>query len=86
MMVVTNLIFALLIMSSQVSDRFSRLVFWGVNVGVAGFAVGLITESSTLKRIFTPILGVSLLYAIYVFLTAPAALQTTEQVPEPVRS
>lgn len=86
-MVVTNLIFAMLIMSSEVSEQVSRLVFWGVNVGVAGFAVGLITESATVKRIFTPILGIALLWAIYVFLTAPAARQTVgteDPVPEPM--
>lgn len=69
-MVVTNLIFAMMIMAVAVPDSVNRLVFWGVNIGVAGFAVGLITESATLKRIFTPILGLTLLYAIYKYSTA----------------
>jgi predicted membrane protein len=68
--VVTNLIFAMMAMASDVSERANRIVFWGVNVGAAGFIVGLVTESATLKRIFTPILGLALLYGIFTYLTA----------------
>lgn len=70
-MVMTNLIFAMMLTASMVSDSVSRLLFWGINIGVAGFAVGLITESATVKRVFTPILGLALLYGIYVFFRAP---------------
>ena len=45
-------------------------MFWGVNVGVSGFAVGLVLESAAMKRVFTPILGFALLYAIYSYLRA----------------
>ena len=69
-MVMTNLIFAMLAIATAVSDGANRLIFWGVNTGVLGFAVGLFTENATLKRIFTPILGVALLYGIYTYLTA----------------
>lgn len=69
-MVLTNLIFAMMIMGVDVGDTTNRIVFWGVNVGVAGFAVGLILESAALKRAFTPILGVALLYGIYRYSTA----------------
>jgi len=72
-MVMTNLIFAMLILTTQVTEASNRAIFWAVNVGVVGFAIGLITESAVLKRIFTPILGVGLLYAIYSYLTAPDA-------------
>jgi hypothetical protein len=41
-------------------------VFWGVNVGVAGFLSGLVADSSLVIRIFTPILGASILLAIVV--------------------
>jgi len=54
-------------------ERRNRLIFWMVNVGVAGFAVGLIAENALLKRIFTPVMGLGLLLAIYTYLTAPAA-------------
>lgn len=80
-MVVTNLIFAMMIGAMVVSDVANRLVFWGVNVGTPGFAVGLILESPAIKRIFTPILGIALLYGIWVYLTAPAREPTSEGVP-----
>ena len=72
-MVLTNLIFAMMAAASVVSDAANRLIYWGANVGVLGFAVGLATENATLKRIFTPILGVALLYGIYIYLTAKEA-------------
>lgn len=72
-MVITNLIFAMMAMSSVVSASANRVIYWGANIGVLGFAVGLATESATLKRIFTPILGLALLYGIYTYLTARAA-------------
>jgi predicted membrane protein len=69
-MVMTNLIFAMMATASAVSDSANRLIFWGANTGVLGFAVGIFTENTALKRIFTPILGLALLYGIYTYLTA----------------
>jgi predicted membrane protein len=69
-MVMTNLIFAMMAVASVVSESANRIIYWGANIGVLGFAVGLSTENSTLKRIFTPILGLALLYGIYTYLTA----------------
>lgn len=69
-MVMTNLIFAMMAIGSAVSESANRLIYWGANIGVLGFAVGIFTENSTLKRIFTPILGLALLYGIYTYLTA----------------
>lgn len=69
-LVSTNLIFAMLVLGSEVAESVNKAVFWGVNVGMVGFAAGLISEEAILKRVFTPILGVALLYGIYVYLTA----------------
>lgn len=69
-MVMTNLIFAMMATASVVSPMANRVIFWGANIGVLGFAVGIFTESSTLKRIFTPILGFALLFGIYTYFTA----------------
>jgi hypothetical protein len=52
-----------------------RAVLWGLNVGVAGFIVGLVSESSPVKRVFTPILGVALIVAIY------TRMMSREEVP-----
>lgn len=72
-MVMTNLIFAMMATASLVSDAANRLIYWGANIGVLGFAVGIFTENATLKRIFTPILGLALLFGIYTYLTAEDA-------------
>ena len=77
-MVITNLVFAMMATAWTVSDAANRLIYWSVNVGVLGFAVGLIAEQDVLKRIFTPILGLGLLYAIYKYLTAPEATAPVE--------
>ncbi|HEY4607287.1 MAG TPA: hypothetical protein VIH55_06520, partial [Acidimicrobiia bacterium] len=72
-MVMTNLIFAMMASASLVSTAANRLIYWGMNIGVAGFAVGLFTETAEVKRVFTPILGLSLLYGIYTYLSAKSA-------------
>lgn len=69
-LVVTNVIFAMLTAMSSISETANRVVFYGVNIGAAGFVVALIAESSPLKRVFTPILGLALLYGIYLHLSA----------------
>ena len=66
-------VFAMMLLSSKVSDTANRVIFWSVNIGVIGFAVGLILESAEVKRVFAPILGLGLLYAIWTYLTAPDA-------------
>ena len=78
-MVMTNLIFAMMATASLVSEGANRLIYWGANTGVLGFAVGLFTENATLKRIFTPILGLALLYGIYTYLTAKEATPVVTQ-------
>ncbi|MCK4899501.1 MAG: hypothetical protein KAS38_12025, partial [Anaerolineales bacterium] len=44
-----------------------HLVFWAMNIGMVGFVLGLMLESATLKRVFSPIMGVGILVAIVVF-------------------
>jgi hypothetical protein len=78
--VVTNLVFAMLALSSNVSERANRVLFWGVAVGIAGFAPALITDNATLKRIFTPILGLALLHGIYSYLRAEST-ETVSSAP-----
>ena len=78
-MVMTNLIFAMMATASVVAETANRVIYWGINTGVLGFAVGLFTENATLKRIFTPILGLSLLFGIYTYLTAKEARPVVRQ-------
>lgn len=70
LLVVTNVILGMLAAASMVSDTDNWVVYAGLNIGAVGFIVGLITENATLKRIFTPILGLALLYAIVRYLFA----------------
>ncbi len=68
--VMTNIMFgvlALRVTSSRVT--LANKVLWvGVNVGLAGFALGLLTTTSLLKQIFAPVMGLSLLFALVVYL------------------
>lgn len=53
----------------------NRVLSWGVPIGLIGFAIGLITTTAVLKRIFAPIMGVSLLFALAVYLRELRASQ-----------
>ncbi|MEJ2238427.1 MAG: hypothetical protein P8X82_09035 [Gemmatimonadales bacterium] len=79
LIVMTNLIFGMMAIATKASETAGKIVYWGLNVGVVGFAVGLITENTATKRIFTPILGLTLLYGIWTYFTAEPAAQSTSQ-------
>lgn len=61
--VMTNALFAVL---SGFLNRGNtdRLLVWAINLSLALFLVGLVTDSAILKQIATPILGLSLIWAI----------------------
>jgi hypothetical protein len=71
LLVMTSLIFAMLSRGSDVTDRTAMVVYLGLLVGTVGFVFGLVLEAAVLKRIFTPILGLALLYGIFTYLRAP---------------
>jgi hypothetical protein len=70
LLVATMLILAMMIAGSAVSETGAAVIYYGVLVGSVGFIVGLLAESAVLKRIFTPILGIALLYAIFILVSA----------------
>ncbi len=81
LMVITNLVFAMAILSTTMSETTGKIIYWGLNIGVVGFAVGLITESAEIKRTFTPILGLALLYGIWAYISSePAATSEAEMI------
>ena len=41
-----------------------HLVFWGINLGLVVFVIGLIMDTSDLKRIGAPVMGITLLVAL----------------------
>ena len=71
LLVMTSLIFAMLAKGWEVSDRASLIIYTGLVVGSVGFVIGLVLEEAMLKRVFTPILGLALLYGIVTYLRAP---------------
>lgn len=46
-----------------------HVLFWGMNIGLVGFLVALLTDVRSLERIFTPIMGLSILLGIGVYFT-----------------
>lgn len=77
-LVMTNIILGMMAASVAVSDRVNRWIVAGVNIGAVGFIVGLLAQSDVLKRIFTPILGVALLWAIWTYGRAAPATDRAE--------
>ncbi|MCB0968836.1 MAG: hypothetical protein KDB37_18540, partial [Ilumatobacter sp.] len=67
--VMTNIMFGVLAryFATSRTDLANRIVQIGVNVGIIGFSVGLFTTTTILKRIFAPIMGVSLLIALTLY-------------------
>ena len=62
--VLTNAIFALLLVATAGRSRWARLddvVFVGMNAALLGFVVSLLAESTGLMRVATPVLGVCIL-------------------------
>lgn len=69
--VLTNVILAMVaLLSSRGADRWSwadQVVFWGVNLGLAVFVVGLVAESAEIKRIGAPVMGIAILLGLGVY-------------------
>lgn len=62
--VLTNAIFAMLLVATAGRSRWPRLdnvVFAGMNLALLGFVVGLLAESTWMIRVATPVLGVCIL-------------------------
>jgi hypothetical protein len=49
-----------------------QLVFWGVNLGLVAFVIGLIVDAPVIKRISTPVMGLAILLGL---LTAATRLR-----------
>lgn len=80
--VMTNVLFGVLAtrLATSQTRLANRVLWWGVNIGIVGFAIGLITVTAVIKQIFAPIMGVSLLAGLALYLAAlhrPAAATAT---------
>ena len=82
--VITNIMLGLL--SLLVLDEAARrswaghLIFWGVNLGLLVFVVGLIVDTPEIKRIGVPVMRATLLVALAILArrAASASLESTE--------
>jgi len=87
--VITNL--ALSLLSLVVLSRAERgswighLMFWGVNLGLLVFVIGLIVDTAELKRIGAPVMGIVLLISLGI-LAARALRASDEQLDEAAAS
>jgi hypothetical protein len=79
--ILTNAILGLLLITSaarrDVWAWADRLVFWGMNLGLVTFMVGLISETVAIKRIGTPVMGASILLGL---LTVAMRLRADRQM------
>ena len=67
--VITNVVvglLSLLFLRDRAPAWVAHLIFWGINIGLAVFVVGLIVDASEIKRIGAPLMGVTLLIALAV--------------------
>ena len=69
--VMTNGLFGLV--NEATSERRSfwswadHVLFWGMNVGIVGFVIGLAQKSAIIKQVFSPIMGTAILIAIVTY-------------------
>jgi predicted membrane protein len=75
--VMTNALFAVTARLTDWRLASNRVLVWAVNIGLTGFLVGLMIDSSILKQIFAPILGIALLAAIFTALPALSRSRAT---------
>lgn len=83
--VMTNLLFGVIAYGLLERSEFrtvDRILLWGVNLGIVGFVIGLLTVSPIMKRLSTPIMGLALLIGIGMYVTeiARSDSEATEAV------
>jgi hypothetical protein len=68
--VVTNVMIGLLAMlvlrASVRTSWIGQVMFWGVNLGLVVFVIGLILDTAEIKRIGAPVMGIALLFSLAV--------------------
>ena len=69
--VMSNALFGLIQIVTQERRSFwpwaDDILFWGMNFGMVGFVISLLLDASLLERIFTPIMGLSILLALLTY-------------------
>lgn len=73
----------------KAASMVDRILVWGVTIGTAGFAAGLILLEPLPKRIFTPIMGAALLIGVVAYLMEmrkPVAVSSSPTPAAPLPS
>ena len=69
--VLTNVIFGMLLLATaarrEVMSWADQLIFWGLNLGLLAFTVGLLAENVMLKRLGTPVMGTAILLGLLTY-------------------
>jgi len=69
--VMSNSLFGLIQQASRGAERFwpwaEQVLFWGMNGGMIGFVLTLATDQRQLEKLFTPIMGGSILVGIVTY-------------------
>ena len=80
--ILTNGILGLLLVAAAARRTIwawaDQLVFWGVNLGLVGFVVGLIADTPVMKRISTPVMGLAILLGLLTAATRLRGIGATE--------
>ena len=78
--VMSNSLFGLIQQASRSAERFwpwaEQVVFWGMNGGMIGFVLTLATDQRGLEKLFTPIMGGSILIGIITYSVRLRRLRT----------
>jgi hypothetical protein len=89
--VMTNAIFGMIQEATRERRAFcpwaDDVLFWGMNVGVIGFVLSLITNARLLIPVFTPIMGLSILVGLVVYalrMRTPRGAAQTKAESRPV--
>lgn len=80
----TNAIFAMLMLATvpgAKGGRWDQVVFVMVNVGIIGFAAGLLSDTTMLKHTFVPIMGIGLLIGLglYAYRLLPEVFESEDR-------
>jgi hypothetical protein len=59
-----GLLTVLLLRANERRGLIGQVVFWGVNLGLLVFAIGLVLNTAEIKRIGAPVMGITLLLAL----------------------
>ena len=83
--ILTNAIFGMLFVATasrrEVWSWADQMVFWAINLGVAGFVIGLLADAAEIKRIATPVMGAGILLGLLV-----VAMRLRAEMPETTRT